>query len=185
MPFTILIWAFRKGNKPIQKLLTNYWKVAILFFIGLILSIGEQNYALLITNIATILMTISSWLWSDINAELKEYQLWNPLSLTTKIWRWALTFITVSFLVQTLSDISCLYSINSNNCSDWLDPSANLYQSLKQWIKFIFGGNISKPTLKFLGLFSLFIYVLGFIQWLIIKFPKNGRNSGFSNYEEY
>jgi len=33
---------------------------------------------------------------------------------------------------------------------------------------------------KFLGLFSLLIYILGLIQWSIIKLPKNGRNSCFS-----
>ena len=29
-------------------------------------------------------------------------------------------------------------------------------------------------------LFSLLIYILGLIQWSIIKLPKNGRNSCFS-----
>ena len=45
---------------------------------------------------------------------------------------------------------------------------------------FFFGANFTQPIAKFLGLFSLLIYTLGLIQWLIIKLPKNGRNSCFS-----
>ena len=185
LPFTILIWAIKKGNKAIKKLLSNYWRVSTLFFISLILFIGEQNQALLIMNIANILMTLSAWLWTDINAELREYQLWHPLSLVTKIWRWALTFVTIFLLMQSLSDISCFYSISSENCSVWFEPSENLYQILKQLFNFLFGANFSPPIAKFLGLFSLFIYSLGIIQWLVIQLPKSGRNSGFANYEEY
>ena len=32
--------------------------------------IGKYNYALVITNISTLLMTISVWFWNDINDEL-------------------------------------------------------------------------------------------------------------------
>ena len=45
---------------------------------------------------------------------------------------------------------------------------------------FFFGANFTQPIAKFLGLFSLLIYILGLIQWSIIKLPKNGRNSCFS-----
>ena len=45
---------------------------------------------------------------------------------------------------------------------------------------FFFGANFTEPIAKFLGLFSLLIYILGLIQWSIIKLPKNGRNSCFS-----
>ena len=74
IPITITIWSVKNKNKAIRKLLSNYWKISILFFISLILLIGEYNYALLITNISTLIMTIHI---ININDELKEYE---PLS---------------------------------------------------------------------------------------------------------
>ena len=130
-------------------------------------------------------MTISLWLWSDLNRELKGYKISNTLVSTTKIWRWALTFISISFLIQSLQDLECTYSINNLNCSKWAEPSRHLYLIINKLFNFLFGINFSEPIAKFLGLFALLIYMLGLLQWLIIKLPKTGRNSGFSSYEEY
>ena len=165
-------------------LLANYWKISILFFISLILFIGKQNFALTIMNFSTLLMTISVWFWNDINDELKEYKLTHPLSTTTKVWRWSLTFITFSFLIQSIQDIKCTYLINSKDCDIWLEPSKNLYLILKKLFNFLFGANFSEPIAKFLGLFALVIYILGLLQFLLTKLPKSGRNSSFSNYGE-
>tara|TARA_A100001234_G_C12423162_1_gene299548 strand:+ start:99 stop:305 length:207 start_codon:yes stop_codon:yes gene_type:complete len=62
----------------------------------------------------------------------------------------------------------------------WLHPSSNLHVFIKNLFKFLFGANFTQPIAKFLGLFSLLIYILGLIQWSTIKLPKNGRNSCFS-----
>ncbi len=75
IPITLLIWSIKRCNKAVNKLLTIYWKVALLFFISLFLLIGKFNYALLITNLSLILITISVWFWNDINDELREYDL--------------------------------------------------------------------------------------------------------------
>ena len=128
-------------------------------------------------------MTISVWFWNDINDELKEYQLSNALATLTKVWRWSLTFITLNFLTQTLQNTSCLYFINSTECEIWMQQSINLHFILKTLFNFLFGASFTQPIAKFLGLFSLVIYILGFIQWLVIKLPKSGRNAGFSEYE--
>ena len=56
IPITILIWSIKKRNKAINKLISNYWKISILFFISLILLIGKFNFALLITAVSTLLM---------------------------------------------------------------------------------------------------------------------------------
>ena len=182
IPLTLFWWSIKNKSKAITKLLTNYWKISLLFFISLILLIGEYNYALLITNISTVIMTISVWFWNDINDELKEYGISHVLTTTTKVWRWSLTFISLSFLVQSLDNISCISFINSAECEIWLKPSTNLYIILKNLFKFLFGASFSEPVAKFLGLFALLIYVLGMLQWALIKLPKSGRNSGFSNY---
>ncbi len=185
VPLTIFIWSINKRNKAITKLLITYWKVSILFFISLILFIGGVQFSLLILIISTWLMTICVWLWNDINRELKGYQLTNALVTTTRAWRWALTFISISFLVQFLQNLSCINLINSSECLKWSEPSRNLSQIINQLFNFLFGASFTEPIAKFIGLFALLIYMLGLFQWLIIKLPKSGRNAGFSNYGEY
>ena len=180
IPFTLFFWSIKKKNKAVNKLLSIYWKISLLFLISLLLLIGNYNYALIVTNISTLLMTISVWFWNDINDELKEYDFSYWLTTTTKVWRWSLTFITINFLIQSLQNFSCFAFINSNECAIWLQPSSNLFVSIKSFFNFFFGANFTQPIAKFLGLFSLLIYILGLIQWSIIKLPKNGRNSLFS-----
>ncbi len=182
IPLTLFCWSIKNNSKAITKLLSNYWKISLLFFISLILLIGKYNYALLITNISTVIMAISVWFWNDINEELKEYGIYHALTTTTKVWRWSLTFISLNFLIQSLNNISCISIINSTECEIWLKPSMNLYLILKNLFNFLFGASFSQPVAKFLGLFALLIYVLGLLQWAMIKLPKSGRNSGFSNY---
>jgi len=180
IPVTLSFWSIKKRNKAVIKLLSIYWKVSLLFFISLLLLIGKYNYALVITNISTLLMTVSVWFWNDINDELKEYDFSYSLITTTKVWRWSLTFISLNFLIQSLKNINCFSLINSSACEIWLQPSSNFYKIIKSLFNFFFGANFTQPIAKFLGLFSLLIYTLGLIQWSIIKLPKNGRNSYFS-----
>ena len=183
IPITLFFWSIKKRNKAVNKLLSIYWKISPLFFISLLLLIGKYNYALVITNISTLLMTISVWFWNDINDELKEYNLSYALTTTTKVWRWSLTFISLNFLIQSLLNLNCFSFVNSTACEIWLQPSSNLYTIIKNLFNFLFGANFTQPIAKFLGLFSLLIFTLGLIQWSIIKLPKNGRNSGFSENE--
>ena len=180
IPISLFFWSLKKRNKAVNKLLSIYWKISLLFFISLLLLIGNFNYALVITNISTLLMTISVWFWHDINDELKEYEFSYLLTTTTKIWRWALTFISINFLIQSLQNFECFSFINSDACAIWLQPSSNLYIVIKKLFNFFFGANFTQPIAKYLGLFSLLIYFLGLAQWSIIKLPKNGRNSCFS-----
>ena len=180
IPVTLFFWSIRKRNQVVNKLLSIYWKISLLFFISLLLLIGKYNYALLITNISTLLMTISVWFWNDINDELREYDFSYSLTTTTKIWRWTITFISLNFLIQSLQNFNCFSFINSDACEIWLQPSSNLYVFIKNIFKFFFGANFTEQIAKFLGLFSLLTYTLGLIQWSIIKLPKNGRNSCYS-----
>ena len=180
IPTTLTLWSLKKRNRVVKKLLSIYWKISILFFISILLLIGKYNYALVITNISTLLMTISVWFWNDINDELKEYDFSYPLTTTTKVWRWSLTFISLNYLIQSLQNFSCFYFINSDACEIWLKPSSNFHIIIKNLFNFLFGANFSPSVAKFLGLFALLIYILGLIQWSIIKLPKNGRNSCFS-----
>ncbi len=172
IPITLLIWSIKRRNKAVNKLLSIYWKVALLFFISLFLLIGSL-----------ILMTISVWFWNDINDELREYDLSYSLTSTTKVWRWSITFISLNFLIQSLKNFTCISFINSDACEIWLQPSKNFYIIIKNLFNFFFGANFTQPIAKFFGLFALLIYTLGLIQWSMIKLPKNGRNSCFSENE--
>ena len=183
IPVTLFFWSINKRNKAVNKLLKIYWKISILFFISLLLLIGRFNYALLIINISLFLMTISVWFWNDINDELKEYDFSYPLATTTKVWRWSVIFISLNFLIQSLRNLNCFYFINSAECEIWLQPSSNFYNIIKNLFNFFFGANFTEPIAKFLGLFSLLIYILGLIQWSIFKLPRSGRNSFFSQNE--
>ena len=185
IPFTLVFWSFKKGNKAVYKLLSIYWKISLLFLISLLLLIGKFSYALVITNISTLLITISVWFWKDINDELKEYDFSYSLTTTTKVWRWSLTFISINFLIQSFLNFNCFSFINLPSCEIWLKPSSNFYIIIKNLFQFFFGANFTQPIAKFLGLFSLLIYALGLIQWSIIKLPKNGRNSCFSENGRY
>ena len=180
IPITLSFWATLKRNKAVNKLLSIYWKISLLFFISLLLLIGKYDYALVITNISTLLMTISVWFWHDINDELKEYGFSYTLTTTIKVWRWSLTFVSLNFLIQSLQNFRCFSLINSAECEIWLQPSSNLYIIIKHLFNFFFGANFTQPVAKFFGLFSLLIYILGFIQWTLVKMPKSGRNSYFS-----
>ena len=182
IPVTLSFWSIKKRNKAVCKLLSIYWKVSLLFFISLLLLIGKYNYALVITNISTLLMTVSVWFWNDINDELREYDFSYFLTTTIKIWRWTITFISLNFFIQSLQNFNCFSLINSDACAIWLQPSSKLYIIIKNLFNFFFGANFTQPISKFLGLFSLLIYILGLIQWSIIKLPKNGRNSCFSEH---
>ncbi len=185
IPIALLLWSIKKKNKAVNKLLSIYWKVSLLFFISLFLLIGKYDYALLITNISLLLMTISVWFWNDINDELKEYDLSYSLTTTTKVWRWSITFISLNFLIQSFQNLACFSFINSGACEIWLQPSSNFYIFIKNLFNFFFGANFTQPIAKFLGLFSLLIYTLGLVQWSMIKLPKNGRNSCFSENARY
>jgi len=180
IPFSLFLWSIKKKNKAVKKLLSIYWKISLLFFISLLLLIGKYRYALFITNISTLLITISIWFWNDINDELKEYDFSYALTTMTKVWRWSLTFISLNFLIISLQNFSCFSFINSDACEIWLQPSSNLYMIIKNLFNFLFGANFTQPIAKFLGLFSLLIYTIGLLQWSIIKLPRNRRNSCFS-----
>ena len=123
IPVTLSFWSFKKRNKAVTKLLSIYWKVSLLFFISLLLLIGKYNYALVITNISTLLITASVWFWNDINDELREYDFSYSLTTTTKIWRWTITFISLNFFIQSLKNLNCFSFINSDNCAIWLPVS--------------------------------------------------------------
>ncbi len=123
-------------------------------------------------------MVCSIWFWRDLNEEIEEMFFYNPISLTTRIWRWILTFWGV--LHAGLHSISwkCLTQISSGYCISWKEIPFNSFITTKTIIKFILGGNWTGTFATFLGYLCLTLYLIGLIQWLIMQLPKNGRCAG-------
>ena len=42
----------------------------------------------------------------------------------------------------------------------------------------LFGGTWSEPVAAFVGYCGLALYVVGLLQWLLVRLPKNGRVAG-------
>ena len=109
IPVTLSFGSFKKRNKAVTKLLSIYWKVSLLFFISLLLLIGKYNYALLITNISTLLITASVWFWNDINDELREYDFSYSLTTNNKNMEMDDNFYISQFLYSEFKKLKLLF----------------------------------------------------------------------------
>ena len=178
LPLFLLIWAKISNSSPIDRLLSIYWKVASLYAINLLFLSGESQLGQLISLISPILMVASIWFWIDLNEEIEEMYKYNPISLTTRIWRWTLSFWCILNTGLNLFSWECLNSINGNYCDTWREIPYNSFITTKVIIKFILDGNWTTTLATFFAYLALILYLIGLLQWLIIQFPKNGRLAG-------
>ena len=178
LPLFLLIWAKISNISSIDRLLSIYWKVASLYAISLLFLSGENQLGQLISLISPILMVGSIWFWIDLNEEIEEIYIYKPISLTTKIWRWTLSFWGILNTGLHLFSWRCLNSINGSYCDTWREIPYNSFITTKIIIKFILDGNWTKTFATFFGYLALILYLIGLLQWLIIQFPKNGRFAG-------
>ncbi len=127
LPLFLLIWAKISKLSSIYRLLSIYWKVSSLYAINLLFLSTESRIGHLISLITPILMVLSIWFWVDLNEEIDEMSNNNPIALTTKIWRWTLSFWC--FLNTGLHIFSwrCLNSINGNYCDSWQEIQYNYF----------------------------------------------------------
>ena len=119
LPLFLLIWAKRSNSSSIDRLLSIYWKVSSLYAINLLFLSGENQLGQLISFISPILMVGSIWFWIDLNEEIDEMPDYKPIALTTRIWRWTLSFWCVLNTGLHLFSWRCLNSINQNYCDTW------------------------------------------------------------------
>ncbi len=178
LPLFLLIWAKISKVSAIDRLLSIYWKVSSLYAINLLLLSGENQLGQLISFISPILMVSSIWFWVDLNEEIDEMSIYKPISLTTRIWRWTLSFWGILNTVLHLLSWRCLNSISGSNCDSWREIPYNSFLTTKTIIKFILGGNWTTGFATFFAYLALILYVIGFIQWFIMQFPKTGRFAG-------
>ena len=178
LPLLLLIWAKISNSSSIDRLLSIYWKVSSLYAINLLFLSSENQLGQLISLISPILMVGSIWFWVDLNEEIDEIFIYKPISLTTRIWRWTLSFWAILNTALHLFSWRCLNSINGNYCDNWREIPYNSFITTKIIIKFILGGNWTTTFATFVAYIALIFYLIGLIQWLIMQFPKNGRFAG-------
>ncbi len=178
LPLILLIWAFFRKEASMTRLLSIYWKNASLMAISMLLLTNERPIGYLIFFITPFLMVASVWFWVDLNEELADLPPWRPLPLTVKLWRWALSCFGLIFANLTFVSLPCIRLINSSTCQAWLEMPKSLHNAGQQIFQFLFGGNWNEPLAAFLGYVGLIVYVLVFLQWLVIDFPRNGRIAG-------
>ena len=178
LPLFLFIWAKISSLSAIDRLLSIYWKVSSLYAINLLFLSGDNQLGQLISLISPILMVGSIWFWIDLNEEIDEMFIYRPISLTTIIWRWVLSFWAILNTGLHLFSWECLNSSSGNYCDTWREIPYNSFVTTKTIIKFVLGGNWTTGFATFLAYLALTLYLIGLVQWLIMQFPKNGRFAG-------
>jgi len=178
LPLVLSIWASIKKESSILRLLSIYWKVASLMVISMLLLNGNRPIGYFTTFISPLLILISIWFWIDLNEEINELPKFNALTLVLKTWRWSLSIFSCFSISISLFSISCIKEIQSNNCFYWIEAPSNLNQIIKNIFQFVLGATWTEALSAFVGYLALIIYIVGFIQWFIIRLPKQGRVAG-------
>ncbi|WP_269609546.1 DUF3177 family protein [Prochlorococcus marinus] len=178
LPLFLLIWAKISNSSAIDRLLSIYWKVSSLYAINLLFLSGESQLGQSISFIAPTIMVGSIWFWVDLNEEIDEMPIYKPISLTTRIWRWTLSFWAILNTGLHIFSWRCLNSVDRNYCDAWREIPYNSFNTTKVIIKFVLDGNWTTGIATFFAYSALILYLIGLLQWLIIQFPKNGRFAG-------
>ena len=108
VPLVLYIWSFLKKEESIIRLLSIYWKNASLIAISMLLFTGENEIAFISSFLSPIFMVGSVWFWIDLNEDLADYPPQKALPLTTKIWRWCLTFWGLLYISISFQTINCI-----------------------------------------------------------------------------
>ena len=148
--------------------------------ISILLLTGEQKIGYITSFASPILIVTSLWFWIDLNEELEDMPPWRALALTIRIWRWSMTFLGIIYASIGFSSLSCFQSIENQSCIPWIEAPQGLHELIKGIFGFLFGGNWTQPLAGFIGYLALIAYLVGLIQWLLIRLPKQGRIAGDS-----
>ena len=178
LPLVLLCWSSLKKERAIFKLMSIYWKVASLIAISILLLTSKQPIGYITSFISPVLIIGSLWFWVDLNEELNEMPISRALPLTIKIWRWSLSCLSILYAILAFISLSCFKFSSASACSSWLLGPENLHQFTKAIIDFLFGGNWTEMLSGFIGYIALIMYLIGLIQWFLIRLPKQGRIAG-------
>ena len=178
IPLVLFIWSTIKNEPSIIRLLSIYWKVASLMLISMLLLTGSRSIGYLTSFLSPFLMITCLWFWIDLNEELRELSQRKALPFVLKAWRWALSGYGCLHASLSFKSLNCLNQIESSQCPLWREAPSGLNQVIKSTFNFLFGASWTEVLSAFVGYLGLIIYIVGLIQWLIIRFPKKGRIAG-------
>ena len=178
LPLVLLIWASLRREASMVRLLTIYWKVASLFAISVLLLTDQRPIGYLTTLLAPLLMVVSVWFWVDLNEDLADLPPWRPLPFAVRLWRWALSCFGVLAVVTACGRLACLGNGAEANCQAWLEGPQGLHRVVEGLFDFIFGGQWTEGVAAFIGYIALVAYVVGLLQWLLVRLPRQGRVAG-------
>jgi len=179
LPLVLLIWAAVRQEGALQRLLGLYWKTASLLLIALLLLTNRSGLGISLLVLAPLLIIGVLWFWVDINEELADSPSWRGLPLTVRIWRWSLSLFCLGCSGLAATALPCFgQGMGAPLCAAWLEAPGQLHGVLAQLFGFIFGGRWTPPVAGFLGYAGLAAYVVGLLQWLLVRLPRQGRVAG-------
>ena len=178
MPVVLMVWAQYRRESSLIRLLNIYWKIASLFAISMLLLTDERPIGFLTLFLAPLLMVGSVWFWVDLNEELADLPPWRPLPLSVRVWRWTLSGFGLLSAGMSLRSLQCATFAQGTSCTAWLEVPKTLHELIKQLFSFLFGGNWTEPVAAFVGYITLIAYIIGLLQWLLIRLPRQGRIAG-------
>ena len=180
LPLVLLIWAAVRREGALVRLLGIYWKVASLLLLATLLLTDRRPLGFVVAVLAQLLVVASVWFWVDLNEELADLPPWRPLPLTLRIWRWSLTvwgLVGAAFSVTALQCVEGAALANAQ-CAIWIQPPLGLHRHVEAVFDFVFGGEWTPAVAAFIGYVGLVAYVVGLLQWLLVRLPKQGRIAG-------
>jgi hypothetical protein len=180
VPLVLLVWASVRREGALVRLLGIYWKLASLLLITTLLLTDRRPTGFVLAVIAQLLLVIGVWFWVDLNEELEDLPPWRPLPLTLRLWRWSLTIWGLIGAAFSATALGCLpkAAMASPRCAVWLEPPIGLHEHLSRVFGFVFGGNWTPTIAAFIGWLGLVGFVVGLLQWLLVRLPKMGRVAG-------
>jgi hypothetical protein len=179
VPLVLLGWAALRREASLLRLLGLYWKVASLQLIALLLLTNSRPAGFLLLVLAPLLVVASLWFWVDLNEELADLPPWRALPLTVRLWRWSLTLLSLAGGALAVTALPCLAGgLERPFCRVWLEAPAGLHGGVAQMFAFIFGGAWTPTVAAFVGYVALVAYVVGLLQWLLVRLPRQGRVAG-------
>ncbi len=121
---------------------------------------------------------VSIWFWIDLNEELLELPSWKPLPFLLKAWRLAISLFCCFYTVISFASLECINKVQGNYCLYWREAPLGLNLIIKNIFNFLFGASWTETLSAFVGYLALLIYIVGLIQWALIRLPKQGRVAG-------
>lgn len=180
LPLVLLAWAALRREGALVRLLQIYWKVASLLLVSVLLLANQRPLGFVLVVAGEILLVLAVWFWVDINEELADLPPWRALPLTVRIWRWSLTFWALLGAALGASSLICLdkAALLGSRCQVWLQTPQALNGQVTGIFSFVFGAQWTPTLAGFVGYVALVAYVVGLLQWLVVRLPKQGRVAG-------